>query len=256
MSNWRKIRILWGLVALMFLGCDSQNAWDCVQSAGPIVQKEFSVEQFKKIIIWNRVQLIVSSGTQRSVIVETGENLMNDILVRVEDSILKVSDRNSCNFTREYGITKVYVTAPVDSLEIRSSSGLPVLGQGPITFKKLTLISEDREQDGEFHVDGDFIFDELDVTQLIIFANGTSKFFIKGRANSANIGLYDGDARVEAPELEVRNLYLFHRSTNKMIVAPTNRIQGNIVGIGDVICLTRPPLEFVEETFTGQLIYQ
>ena len=41
-----------------------------------------------------------------------------------------------------------------------------------------------------------------------------------------------------------------------MIVAPTNRIQGNIVGIGDVICLTRPPLEFVEETFTGQLIYQ
>ena len=174
MSNWRKIRILWGLVALMFLGCDSQNAWDCVQSAGPIVQKEFSVEQFKKIIIWNRVQLIVSSGTQRSVIVETGENLMNDILVRVEDSILKVSDRNSCNFTREYGITKVYVTAPVDSLEIRSSSGLPVLGQGPITFKKLTLISEDREQDGEFHVDGDFIFDALSssfFTGIILLEN-------------------------------------------------------------------------------------
>lgn len=256
MSMGQNIKIVGGLLALMLFGCDSQNAWDCVQSAGPIVQKEFSVEQFKKIIIWNRVQLIFSSGTQRRVVVETGENLMNEILVRVEDSILKVSDRNSCNFTREYGITKVYVTAPGDSLEIRSSSGLPVIGQGPITFKKLTLVSEDREQDGEFHVDGDFIIDELDVTQLIIFANGTSKFFLKGRTNSANIGLYDGDTRVEAPELEIRNLYLFHRSTNKMIVAPTNRIQGSIVGIGDVICLTRPPLEFVEETFTGQLIFQ
>ena len=244
------------LGGLLFCGCDSDNAWDCFQTSGPIVQRTFNVDKFKKIIIWNRVQLIVSSGPQQSVVVESGENLMNEVLVRVEDSILKVSDRNSCNYTRDYGITKVYVTSPVDSIEIRSSSGLPVIGQGPITFKKLTLLSEDREQEGEFHTDGDFYFEDLDVTQLIIFANGTSKFFLGVRTNSANIGLYDGDCGIVAPDLEIKNLYLFHRSTSKMVVAPTNLIQGRIVGLGDVICLTQPPVVNVEEEFTGRLIFQ
>jgi hypothetical protein len=250
---------IWGLgllTALVFWGCDGDNAWDCFQSSGPIVQRSFDVDKFKKIIIWNRVQLIVSSGSEQSVIVESGENLMNEVLVRVEDSILKVSDRNSCNYTRDYGITKVYVTSAVDSLEIRSSSGLPVIGKGRITFRKLILLSEDREQEGEFHTDGDFYFEDLDVTQLVIFANGTSKFFLGGRTNSANIGLYDGDSRIEAPDLEIRNLYLFHRSTNKMVVAPTNLIQGRIVGIGDVICKTQPPIVNVEEEFTGRLLFQ
>ena len=250
---------IWGLgllTALVFWGCDGDNAWDCFQSSGPIVQRSFDVDKFKKIIIWNRVQLIVSSGSEQSVIVESGENLMNEVLVRVEDSILKVSDRNSCNYTRDYGITKVYVTSAVDSLEIRSSSGLPVIGQGPITFRKLILLSEDREQEGEFHTDGDFYFEDLDVTQLVIFANGTSNFFLGGRTNSANIWLYDGDSRIEAPDLEIRNLYLFHRSTNKMVVAPTNLIQGRIVGIGDVICKTQPPIVNVEEEFTGRLLFQ
>ncbi len=250
---------IWGLallIAFLVLSCDTNNAWDCFQTSGPIVQRSFDVDKFKKIIIWNRVQLIISSGPEQSVIIESGENLMNEVLVRVEDSILKVSDRNSCNYTRDYGITKVYVTSAVDSLEIRSSSGLPVIGQGVINFKKLILLSEDREQEGEFHTDGDFYFEDLDVTQLVIFANGTSKFFLGGRTNSANIGLYDGDARIEASDLQIRNLYLFHRSTNKMVVAPTNLIQGRIVGIGDVICRTQPPIINVEEEFTGRLLFQ
>ena len=55
--------------ALLFWGCDSDNAWDCFQTSGPIVQRTFNVDKFKKIIIWNRVQLIVSSATLHSLVV-------------------------------------------------------------------------------------------------------------------------------------------------------------------------------------------
>ncbi len=240
----------------MMSGCNSENAWDCFQSSGELVQQEFELNQFKKIIVWNRVQLFVSYGYEQKVVIESGENLFNEVLVRVEDSILKVSDRNSCNYNRDYGITKVFVTTNVDSLEIRNSSGLPVVGQGQINFKKLTLVSEDREQEGEFHIDGDFIFDDLNVTQLEILANGLSKFYLKGKTNSANFGLFDGDARIEAAELEINYLNLFHRSTNKMIVNPINLIQGKIVGLGDVISVNHPPQVNVEELFTGKLIFQ
>lgn len=246
--------IFFGIVLMS--SCNSDNAWDCFQSSGDIVQQEFELDQFKKIIVWNRVQLFISYGPEQKVIVETGENLMNEIRVRVEDSILKVSDRNSCNYTREYGITKVYVTTGIDSLEIRNSSGLTTTGIGPINFRKLTLISDDRAEADEFHVDGDFKFDELDVQQLVIAANGLSKFYLKGKAVSGNFGMYDSDVRIEAGELDMQNLYLFHRSTNKMIVKPSRLIQGIITGIGDVICLSNPVTVNVEELFTGKLIFQ
>lgn len=244
------------LVVISFLGCDSENAWDCFQATGDIVREEYDVDLFDKIIVWNRVQLFVSQGNELKVEVETGENLLNEVRVRVEDSILKVSDRNSCNYTRDYDVTKVFVTFPKDSLEIRNSSGLTVTGVGPITFKTLTLVSEDRMQEDEFHIDGDFRFDNLDVTELGIEANGLSKFYLSGKAFSGNFAFYDGDARIEAADLEVFNLFIFHRSTNDMIVHPINRIQGKLFSIGDVRAKNRPPIVDVEELFTGRLIFE
>jgi len=240
----------------LFAGCNGENAWDCFQNTGTLVQQEYDLEAFNKIIVWNRVKLYVAYGEPEQVIVETGENILNEVLVRVEDSILKVSDRNSCNYTRDYGVTKVFVRLKVDSLEIRNSSGLAVEGVGPIKFKNLKLYSEDRDQADEFHINGDFIFNDLQVNNVDILANGLSKFYLKGTANTAHFGLFDGDVRVESAELKVNNLYFFHRSTNKMIVNPQVRLQGTIRGLGDVISVNHPPQVEVEELFTGKLIFE
>jgi len=249
-------KIVYIILVICCLGCDSENAWDCFQTTGDIVRQQYEVDEFNKIIIWNRVQLFVSQGNELKVEVESGENLLNEVRVRVEDSILKVSDRNSCNYTRDYDVTKVFVTYPKDSLEIRNSSGLTVTGQGPIELAKLVLISEDRMQADEFHIDGDFQFDNLDLGELEIEANGLSKFYLSGKVVSGTFALYDGDARIEAADLEVFNLFIFHRSTNNMIVHPINRIQGKLFSIGDVIAKNRPPFVDVEELFTGRLIFE
>ena len=242
-----------GIVFTLF-GCNNENAWDCIQASGEIIQQDYHVDEFKKIIIWNRVQLIISQGEEQSVVVETGENLLNEILVRVEDSILKVSNINSCNYVRDYGITKVYVTAP-DIYEIRNSSGLTVESIGTIGFEELTLFSEDRFVEDEFHIDGDFRLN-LDVKTLTIDANGISKFYLNGKARVGHFGLFDGDVRVEAAGLEIEILHFFHRSTNKMIVYPTHSISGKIVSSGDVIAKNHPPIVEVEELFTGRLIFE
>lgn len=250
----RKALFVFGILSI-FLGCDSENAWDCFQDSGEIIQEEFHVDGFKKIIIWNRVKLYVSEGPVQRVVVETGSNLLNEIKVRVEDSILKVSDRNSCNYVREYGLTKVYVTSP-NIEQIQNSSGLAVESVGTISYNDLELISEDPDLLGEFHKDGDFIFNDLNVNVLRIYANGLSRFYLKGKAFNAHFGAADGDVRIEAGELEVQNLFIFHRSTNKMIVNPIQSIQGKIIGLGDVIAKNHPPIVEVEELFTGKLIFE
>lgn len=246
--------IILGIISLY--GCNSENAWDCFQSTGTIVQQEYNLDKFKKIIVWNRVKLYVRYGEEQQVVIQSGENLMSDIHVRVEDSILKVSDRNTCNYIRDYGVTKVFVTTGVDSLLIRNSSGLAVEGVGPIKFVKLDLVSDDRDQQDEFHIDGDFIFDDLQVGQLTINANGTSRFYLKGYSSSFFAGLQDGDVRVDAGELNVNSVYFFHRSTNDLIVNPSHRLHGTITSLGDVISKNHPEDVNVEQLYTGQLIFE
>jgi len=248
-------KILYLFSLLLFLGCNTENSIDCFQSTGDIIEQEFLAEDFHKIEVFSRVKLIFSQGDNYKVVVETGGNLINEVFVRVEDSTLKVSDRNSCNFVREFGVTKVYVTAP-NLTEIRNSSGLEVRNQGPIEFDELTLISEDPTGEGLFAINGDFILDNLNIKILRVTANGLSKFILKGKAFNCHLGAADSDVRIDASELEIQHLYLFHRSTNKIICNPLQSIRGKIVGLGDVIALNQPPIVEVEEFFTGRLIFE
>ena len=92
--------------------------------------------------------------------------------------------------------------------------------------------------------------------ELIILANGLSNFYLTGSADKANIGLYAGDSRVEAENLIINELVIYHRSTNKMIVNPQESIIGQIRSLGDVISKNRPPIVDVKEYYTGKLIFE
>lgn len=254
MKTMKKILALLSLLVL--LGCDSKNAWDCIQTAGDIVEKEVEASYFRHIIVWDGVQLVLSNGNTERVAVQSGENLIDDIKIRVEDSILKISNRNDCNLIRDYGISKVFVVTNLDTLVVRNSSGLSVENRGPLRFRQLTLISDDRAEEDEFHIDGDFNLNQLDLGLLITKANGISTFRLSGKAAAARFNLFDSDVRVEAADFEVDAVSFFHRSTNKLIVNPRESIVGTIVSLGDVIAKNRPPFVEVEELFRGRLIFE
>src|SRR5690606_10036874 len=120
--------LLIGLIFTLF-SCDSENSWDCLQAAGNTVFKEFIVSDFSKIRIEDDVTLYLNQGEIQQVNLETGENRVSDISVSVEGETLVVKDRNNCNLVRDYGITKVFVTAP-NITEIRNSSAFDVIGEG------------------------------------------------------------------------------------------------------------------------------
>ena len=239
---------------VLFSGCDSDSGWDCTQKAGDIVETEFTVQPFTKIIVWERIKLFVKQGEEQKVVVETGENLMTDIVVTVTDGKLEIHNNNSCNLVRDYGLTKVYITSP-NITEIRSSTGLPVESIGVLQYPALTLLSEDQMNEDQYHTDGDFRLD-LDVENLSIVANGLSNFYLNGSATSASFGFYAGDCRIFAENLIVQNLYVFQRSTADMIVNPQTAIRGKIVSLGNVISKTRPPIVEVEELYRGKLIFE
>jgi hypothetical protein len=242
------------LVITLFWSCNTEDGLNCFQAAGTIIQKEFEVKTFEKILVRNRVQLILSQGPVQKVVIETGENMLNDIIVTSLNNTLSVKNDNGCNLVRDYGITKVFVTSP-NITQIRNSSGLVIESDGVLNYPELLLLSEDEANQDQFHIDGDFRLD-LNVGSLELVGTGISNFFLTGTATEAKFEIFNGDGRIEAQDLLVNDLTVFHRGTQKMIVHPLNSITGEIRGLGDIIAVNEPPIVDVEEFFTGTLIFQ
>jgi len=242
------------LSCIIFLRCNSENAFDCVQQSGATVEQVFEVADFERVVVFEGIQLVLIEGDEQIVMVRTGKNLLNDIEVSSDGDLLTLIDNNNCNYVRDYGITTVFVTTPILT-EVRNSSSFEITNQGVLHFPNLLLKSEDFGNENLYHIDGDFNL-VLDVGQISIVSNGFSNFHLSGRAERANFSLFASSTRIDASDLEVDFLTLYHRSSNRMFVNPQLSIQGSIVSVGDVISKNKPPVVEVEELYQGRLIFE
>ena len=240
------------IVVLLF-SCNSENAGDCFQTAGNIIQQELALDTFDKILVNRDVELIVKEGSTQKVIIETGKNLLNDVEVIVVDSKLILSDNNSCNYVRDYGITKVYVTSP-NITEIRSSTQYEVSSDGVLAYPSLTILSEDYNAPDSFTV-GNFRLD-IDTASFNVVFNNLSNAYITGKTNNLNVTYASGTSKFEGRNLIAQNVYIWNRSSGDMIINPIQQITGKISGTGNVICVNRPPIVEVEEQYKGRLIFE
>ncbi|NNK76309.1 MAG: DUF2807 domain-containing protein, partial [Maribacter sp.] len=129
------------LLILLSFSCNNENAPDCFQDAGEILRTEVVLDNFSKITVFEKVELILKQGDEQKVEIETGEFLMKEVTATVEADRLILRNGNGCNLFRDYGLTKVYVTSP-NITEIRSSTGLPIKSDGLLGYSSLQLISE------------------------------------------------------------------------------------------------------------------
>lgn len=248
------MRNLVGIMLLFLItACDSEDANNCFQKTGAIIQQEVVVSNFEKILVNRDVELIVKEGTEQRVVIETGENLINDVTVLVTDNRLILTDNNGCNYVRGYGITKVYVTAP-NITEIRSSTQYDVSSDGVLTYSSLTVLSEDFNVPGTFTV-GNFKL-EIDNNNFSLVFNNLSNCFISGKTNNLNLTFAAGTSRFEGRNLIAQNVQVSNRSSNDMIVNPQQQIKGKISGVGNVISVNRPATVQVEELYKGRLVFE
>lgn len=236
---------------VLFYTCDKENVSDCIQTEGEIIQKEYIVNSFEKILVNRDVELIISSGLEYKVIVETGANLLNDVTIEVVGDELILSDNNTCNYVREYGITKVFVTAP-NLTEIRSSTQYDISSIGTLNFDRLKLLSENQNAPDSFTV-GDFRL-TVNSNLLSIVSNNISSFYINGNVEELNIGFFAGTSRFEGANLISNSVDVFHRGSNDITVHPVEALSGELRGTGNLITVNEAVLIDVQQYYTGRLI--
>ena len=246
-------KLIYIFVFSLLFACDSENTGDCFQTTGAVIQQEFSVDVFTKILVNRDIELIITDGETQKVTVETGENLMNDVEAIVVDGKLTLTDNNTCNYVRNYGITKVYITAP-NITEIRSSTQYTVSSNGFLSYPSLSILSEDFGAEDSF-TSGNFDL-EIDNTSFSLVFNNLSNCFVSGKTENLRITFAAGTSRFEGRDLIAQFVSVSNRSSNDMVVNPQQSLTGKISGPGDVISVNTPDIITVEELYTGRLIFE
>lgn len=245
-------KIIYLLVFLVF-ACNSEDANDCFQTSGSIIQQEVDVVDFERVLVNRDIELIITEAPEYKVTIETGENLLNDVNAEVIGDRLVLTDNNNCNYVRDYGITKIYVEAP-NLTEIRTSSQYEVSSNGILTYPSLRLLSEDFNEVVDFTV-GDFRL-SINSESLDITSNNISSFYIDGEVDDLFVGFFSGSGRFEGENLIAQNVDVNHRGSNDMIVNPQASLTGILRGTGNIISVNVPPIVDLERIYTGQLFFE
>lgn len=242
------------IFSLIFIvACSKEDANDCIQNAGTTVQQEVSVTSFSKILVNRDIKLVVKEAADFSVIVESGEYLINDIEAKVIGDELQLTNNNTCNFVRDYGLTTIYVSAP-DISEIRSSTQHSIVSDGTLTYSDLRLFSEDFNGIGTI-TSGNFRLD-VNTNRLRVVANNLSTFHITGEVENLFVRFFSGIGRFEGRNLVAQQVEIYHRGGNDIIVNPQQELTGNLYGTGNLISINRPDVIDVIQHYTGELIFE
>lgn|SRR5690554_1527556 len=233
----------------VLLSCDSESANDCVKKSGNIVKREIhDIPTFNKIRIEKGVELILSQDSQQKIEIETGENLIKDVSVQVIDGELIVKNNISCNWFRNYNPAKAYVTFTEIS-RIYSVSQYKIHSNQVLSFDHIELSA------GVYH---EAIASEFNLiihcNHLKINANDATYLNLSGNTNSMVVAFWGGEPRIDASNLKANSIEIFQRSSNDMVLHPTNEIKGNIYSTGNVILKKTPPIIEVFEHYSGKLI--
>ena len=223
---------------------------ECIERTGTITMQEFRVDPFSKIIIFEGISAEISQGDTYKVVVKTGANLMGKISVTTKDGQLQIKDKTECNWTRPYGQTTVYITAP-NLEEINCKTSLKIKSNGVLTYPILRLFSMDLTQGAGT---GDFEM-QLDNQQTIIESNNISSFYLSGKSKELHANFYYGNGKLKGNNLICDTIHVFHRGTNDMEVYPLYKIQGNIYSTGNILLKNTPPIIQVNELYRGKLLY-
>ncbi len=241
-------------MSFILSACSADWTPDCFRKEGEMISREIALANFEEIEVHAGIELFLSKANTQKVVLETGENLAEDVNFNVDGNRLIIKNNNTCNFVRDYKITKVYIESPNLKL-IRNASSWTIKSLNTLAYDNLQLISEDANLGDAVKTDGDFDLD-LECNTLTIVSNGLSDYFLRGQVTDFSVNFFSGDGRLEAENLLAENIEVYHRGSNTMVVNPQQSLIGKLVSTGNLVAKNEPPLVQVEELYTGRLLFE
>lgn len=238
MEHWIQVLI----ILFILTGCSEENA--CLKRTGDPVTFVADDNAFYKLELHDAIKVELIQHEDTIVEISTGENLKNFISLDITDETLTIKDNNRCNWVRGYNNTSIKIYHPAIS-QITHFGNNRIFSTDTLFYPVLKLLSKNHSGDFDLIVNNSKIF---------ISINDVSNIYISGKTNELFAGVYSGDGRVEAQDLNAKHVSFFHRGTNDILLHPIDVLQGKIVGIGNVIYYNEPSNISVEDHGPGELM--
>lgn len=240
------------LMLPLWSGCE--KPYDCVKPSGAITSKVYQGLSFSRILVGKRIGVVLAQGPEYRVEVRSGQNLIQDIEVTQSGNLLRLQDNTECNWTRSFGQTVVYITAP-NITDIYCKSEQEIRSDGVLTFPHLHLTLMDELDGFSGTGTGDVILN-LNNESVHVENNDLGRFYLSGQTQKLEVGFYENGGVLRAENLQARVVQFYHRGSNDMHVRPVEEIHGSLYNVGDVWCYSRPAVVDVHEYYRGDFKYK
>lgn len=241
---------------ILVTGCGLSE--DCFKGNGTPTIQTYPLENFTKIKVYEGIGLVIKEGPIYEVKVKTADNILDNLEVKLEGSMLVVKDNSTCNLARDYGQTKLYITIPdgtlspiLPELELHCKTEQKIQSEGILHSPIVRLFSLDYS-DGAGT--GDFRLD-LQTEQLFIESNSVSNFYLSGQSQNLHVFFWWGNGVFYGDQMNANTIDFYHRGSNDMIFYPIQQIEGALYSTGNVRLTNQPTIINVFQYFTGRLIY-
>ena len=82
--------------------CKKAEERECLKSTGHIITQEIGIPSFTKLDLNEKIEYCLVQDSVFKVVLNGGENLLNDVKMSVSNDRLTITNNNKCNFLRSY----------------------------------------------------------------------------------------------------------------------------------------------------------
>lgn len=240
-----RIRIL--IILLVVLSLTScEKVCDCAKGTGAITSEFRSTTNIQQIELYNNIDLVIHIDTLSKIKITSGENLIREITTENNNGVLKIKNKNNCNWVRKFNptITVEVWTTNLTYLLVRDATG--------------DIYFEDSLNCNEFYFDsfsstGKFNFKLKGSEAHLNINNGPAD--IKAIGKVTNFYLYGaGYGKLDCVNLHSDYVFVTNKGTNDFLVNVQQLIEANIYGVGNIYYQGNPTSILKKELGQGKLI--
>ncbi len=232
------------LIIVILGSCDNDDAWNCVQTTGDAITREYRYDQpIYSITIHDDINVILHNHRDQFFEIETGINMLPEIDISIEENHLHVRNLNGCRWSRNPGNVDFHIFTDTLQLLVKKTIGR-VYSEEEIEYSFQLITEESGTVD--LLVNNDAI--QIEIGKL----NNVS---ISGQTNALGVYIVAGDSRFLGENLMVRRASIVHNGINQVHVNVSDRLRYYLWSEGDILLYQEPSiLELIEQRGNGNLI--
>lgn len=195
-----------------------------IKGNGKTVSIERSVGEYDAIAVAGWFDVILVDGSEGELKLKGEENLLEYIITEVKDGKLVIKTKKGVNLKPSNWNSGIYVTVPVESIEMVSLSGSgDIVGETTLKSDKFkTSLSGS----------GDVTLD-IEATSIDASMSGSGDIDLTGNARDLDVSI-SGSGDIKAYALKAENVYAQVSGSADIKVTATESIKARVSGSGDI----------------------